>query len=556
MTLKLYNTRTRQKEIFEPLDSKSVRMYVCGPTVYDFAHIGNARPLIVFDVLFRLLKHLAQKGEWDRGKGETKVIYVRNITDVDDKINARATQEGISIRQLTERTAAQFHADAEALRCLPPTVEPRATEHIAEMISLTQQLIERGHAYAAEGHVLFDVASDPDYGSLANRSVEEMRAGARIEVAPYKRDPMDFVLWKPSSGDEPGWESPWGFGRPGWHLECSAMSEKYLGRVFDIHGGGIDLVFPHHENEVAQSTCAHGTKIMANIWMHNGHLQVEGQKMSKSLGNFITINDLRQKLPGEFIRFAMLMTHYRDPMNWTENRLNEAWQEWSGWVETLQDILSENLRAKLEVNTAVPIPDDLVREALLDDLNTPKVITRLRQLSREASSGDPIAADSFGLSLMWLGLYRFQFRNAYDYSGVSGTNVPPAFLSKYYETALRARAIVLNEYDYRTTDFRHRMQSRAEVEAKINRINPHMKQDGVKLLLGEHCDIELVPASEGTQFEDKVATLISNRLAARKAKDWKEADRIRGELAAMGIALKDAKNPATGEIETTWEIAR
>ena len=320
MTLKLYNTRTRRKDVFEPIDLKAVRMYVCGPTVYDFAHIGNARPVIVFDVLFRLLRHLY---------GPDHVTYVRNITDVDDKINARAAEEGIPIRELTERTAAQFHADVAALGALPPTIEPRATEHIPEMIALIQQLIERGHAYAAEGHVLFNVPSDPDYGELARRSTDEMRAGARVEVAPYKRDPMDFVLWKPSTGSEPGWESPWGYGRPGWHLECSAMSAKHLGNVFDIHGGGIDLLFPHHENEVAQSTCAHGTKIMANVWMHNGHLQVEGQKMSKSLGNFVTINELLTNWhgfgwPGDALRFNMLRTHYKEPLDWTLQGLDEA----------------------------------------------------------------------------------------------------------------------------------------------------------------------------------------------------------------------------------------
>ena len=322
MVLKLYNTRTRRKEVFEPLDPKAVRMYVCGPTVYDFAHIGNARPVIVFDVLFRLLRHVY---------GANRVTYVRNITDVDDKINARAAEEGVSIRELTGRTAAQFHADVAALGALPPTIEPRATEHIPEMIAMIQQLIERGHAYAAEGHVLFNVPSDPHYGELARRSTDEMRAGARVEIAPYKRDPMDFVLWKPSVGSEPGWDSPWGYGRPGWHLECSAMSEKHLGKVFDIHGGGIDLLFPHHENEVAQSTCAHGTEIMANVWMHNGHLQVEGQKMSKSLGNFVTIHDLlqtrnfgNQPWHGKVIRFAMLGAHYRQPMDWTVDRLAQA----------------------------------------------------------------------------------------------------------------------------------------------------------------------------------------------------------------------------------------
>jgi cysteinyl-tRNA synthetase len=281
--LMLYNTLTRRKEVFVPLDAQNVRMYVCGPTVYDYAHIGNARPVIVFDVLFRLLRQMY---------GDKHVTYVRNITDVDDKINARAAEEGVSIRELTERTAKQFHADIKALGVLPPTVEPRATDHIEEMKALIEALIANGNAYAAEGHVLFHVPSMPDYGRLSNRSLDEMEAGARVEVAPYKKDPMDFVLWKPSKPGEPSWPSPAGLaapGRPGWHIECSAMAEKHLGPVFDIHGGGIDLVFPHHENEIAQSRCAHKTAVMAKYWLHNGFLQVEGEKMSKSLGNFITI---------------------------------------------------------------------------------------------------------------------------------------------------------------------------------------------------------------------------------------------------------------------------
>ncbi|MEW5964776.1 MAG: cysteine--tRNA ligase, partial [Pseudomonadota bacterium] len=292
MSLTLYNTLTRRKEAFQPLDPANVRMYVCGPTVYDYAHIGNARPVIVFDVLFRLLRHVYGAGH---------VTYARNITDVDDKINARAAERypdmppEAAIRRLTEETAAQFHADIATLGVLPPTVEPRATEHIAEMKALIETLVARGHAYVAEGHVLFHVPSMADYGKLSGRSIEEMEAGARVEVAPYKKDPMDFVLWKPSKPGEPAWPSPCGIiepGRPGWHIECSAMSEKHLGPVFDIHGGGIDLAFPHHENEVAQSRCAHGTPVMAQVWMHNGFLQVEGEKMSKSLGNFITIHEL------------------------------------------------------------------------------------------------------------------------------------------------------------------------------------------------------------------------------------------------------------------------
>ncbi|MFT4078563.1 cysteine--tRNA ligase [Rhodomicrobium sp.] len=445
MKLKLYNTRTRRKEIFRPIDGKAVRMYVCGPTVYDFAHIGNARPVIVFDVLFRLLRHFY---------GAEHVIYARNITDVDDKINARAAAEGISIRELTEHTAAQFHADVAAIGALPPTIEPRATEHIAEMIALVERLVERGHAYAAEGHVLFNVPSDDDYGELSRRSVDDMRAGARVEVAPYKRDAMDFVLWKPSTGAEPGWESPWGFGRPGWHLECSAMAEKHLGTVFDIHGGGIDLLFPHHENELAQSTCAHDTEVMANYWVHNGHLQVEGQKMSKSLGNFITIRDLLKDWPGDVIRLNMLRTHYRQPMDWTAKGLAES------------DSLLRRWRAAIDEDGVVSdgdFDDSAFLDALADDLNTPLAISAIHQME----PGDKFRA----LDLLGLG-----------------------------EPAEDPRLKAVNEN---------------AIEARI-----------------------------------------TARLAARKSKDWAEADRIRNELAAMGVALKDAKNPATGEIETTWEIAR
>ena len=290
MELRLYDTLTREKRTFTPIDPARVRMYVCGPTVYDFAHIGNARPVIVFDVLFRLLRHVY---------GENHVTYVRNITDVDDKINARAAERGISIREVTEETYKNFKEDAAALGCLPPTAEPRATEHIGEMKGLIERLVKSGNAYVAEDHVLFHVASMKDYGRLSNRSLDEMIAGARVEVAPFKKDPMDFVLWKPSGPGEPAWPSPAGIkkaGRPGWHIECSAMSWKHLGETFDIHGGGIDLVFPHHENEIAQSRCAFQTPVMANFWMHNGFLQVEGEKMSKSLGNFVTIHDLLEGL--------------------------------------------------------------------------------------------------------------------------------------------------------------------------------------------------------------------------------------------------------------------
>ena len=354
MGMKLYNTLSRTKEDFVPIDAANVRMYVCGPTVYDFAHIGNARPLIVFDVLFRLLRHLY---------GADHVTYVRNITDVDDKIIARAGEgyAGLplneAIRKVTEKTETQFHADVAALGCLPPTVEPRATEHIEEMKAMIEELVAKGFAYIGEDHVLFRVSAMADYGRLSNRSLDEMVAGARVEVAPYKQDPMDFVLWKPSKPGEPAWPSPAGIatpGRPGWHLECSAMSDKWLWDAvkdrlspeghahpheFDIHGGGIDLVFPHHENEIAQSRCAHGTPLMARYWLHNGFLQVEGEKMSKSLGNFVTINELLatetfggRSWPGPVLRLAMLTTHYRQPIDWTVSALVDAeriLQDWS-----------------------------------------------------------------------------------------------------------------------------------------------------------------------------------------------------------------------------------
>src|ERR1700728_2298436 len=363
MDLKLYDTLSREKRVFKPIDPANVRMYVCGPTVYDCAHIGNARPVIVFDVLFRLLRHLY---------GGQHVTYVRNITDVDDKINARAAEEypGLplndAIRQVTEKTEQQFRKDVDALGCLPPTVQPRATEHIAEMRDLIDRLVGSGNAYVAEEHVLFFVPSMHDYGKLAKRTLEEMIEGARVEVAPYKRDPMDFVLWKPSKSNEPHWPSPAGIkthGRPGWHIECSAMSWKYLGEMFDIHGGGIDLVFPHHEDEIAQSRCAFHTPTMANYWMHNGFLQVESEKMSKSLGNFVTIHELLKDWhgvawPGMVIRFALLLTHYRQPLDFTEHALDEA---------------SMTLRSFHFFASAVPAqqPSEEFLEAMADDLNTP-----------------------------------------------------------------------------------------------------------------------------------------------------------------------------------------
>jgi cysteinyl-tRNA synthetase len=466
MDLKLYDTLTREKRPFVPLDPARVRMYVCGPTVYDFAHIGNARPVIVFDVLFRLLRHLY---------GADHVRYVRNITDVDDKINARAAERGIAIRELTEETYRNFKQDVAALGCLPPSVEPRATEHIEEMKVLIERLVASGHAYVAEEHALFSVPSMKDYGKLSKRSLDEMIAGARVDVAPYKRDPMDFVLWKPSKPGEPAWPSPSGIaapGRPGWHIECSAMSWKHLGETFDIHGGGIDLVFPHHENEIAQSRCAFHTAVMANVWMHNGFLQVEGEKMAKSEGNFITIRELLENWrgyawPGEALRFNMLRTHYRQPIDWTFDGLDESHKMLWNWYEDCKDI---------QGSRNVPEP---VLKALRDDLNTPAAITAMHELRRD---GD---LHSLASSLNFLGF-----------------------------SCEKSRLV-------RTVSLEATMQLGAS--------------------MGVHLD-----AIDHEMVDQKIA----ERTAAREAKNFKEADRIRDELATLGIVLKDSKDG------TTWEMAR
>jgi len=362
MSLYLYNTATRRKELFVPLDPKHIGMYVCGPTVYDRAHIGNARPVVVFDTLYRLLKRLYPS-----------VTYVRNITDVDDKINARAKEAGEPISALTARTTADYHADMGALNTLTPDVEPRATEHVPQMLALIEQLIKNGNAYVAEGHVLFSVSSMEDYGALSGRPMDEMIAGARVEVAPYKREPGDFVLWKPSESDQPGWDSPYGRGRPGWHLECSAMSREYLGLTFDIHGGGQDLIFPHHENERAQSVCANH-KPFARYWLHNGYLQVEGEKMSKSLGNFFTVNDLLATAPGEAIRLTLLSAHYHQPIDWTAEALKQS--------RAAMDRFYLALRAVEDVpaEAAKDLPADVLA-ALEDDLNTPLAISHLHELA-------------------------------------------------------------------------------------------------------------------------------------------------------------------------------
>lgn len=471
--LRLYNTLTRAKEDFVPIDPRNVRMYVCGPTVYDFAHIGNARPVIVFDVLFRLLRQLY---------GEKHVTYVRNITDVDDKINDRALRDfgaeitsgklslNEAIRRVTEKTADQFHKDVAMLGCLEPTVEPRATEFVepradgkADMISLIQRLIERGHAYVAAGEVLFDTASMPDYGQLSKRNLDEQQAGARVAVDAHKKSPQDFVLWKLSSPEEPGWDSPWGRGRPGWHIECSAMSAAYLGEVFDIHGGGLDLIFPHHENEIAQSRCAHGTETMAKVWMHNGFLQVEGQKMSKSLGNFYSINELLEtdifggrKWPGEVLRLAMLMTHYREPIDFSVRKLEEAENTLRKWKRA----------ADLAPAAAQQLPAAMV-DALSDDLATYAAFQVLTQLAGEAAEGNDAAA-SLKAALLFLGF-----------------------------------------------------------------------------------DVGAAKVDEG-----EIAKAIDRRLELIAAKNWTEADRIRDELLAQGVQLKDGKDPVTGERITTWEVKR
>ncbi len=460
-SIQFYDTLTRSKVDFAPDNPENVRMYVCGPTVYDRAHIGNARPIIVFDVVFRLLRQYY---------GAEHVTYARNITDVDDKINARASERGVSIQELTEQTIAEFHADITELGVLEPTVEPRATGHIEEMKAMCEELVAKDHAYVAEGHVLFSVSSMADYGQLSGRSTDELMAGARVDVAPYKRDPMDFVLWKPSKAGEPSWPSPCGIeqeGRPGWHIECSAMSARHLGKVFDIHGGGIDLVFPHHENEVAQSRSVHGTPRMAKVWMHNGFLQVEGEKMSKSLGNFITIREALDEAPGEANRLAMLATHYRQPINWTRKGVAEARRTLDHWYELTEGLPADG-----------PVCADVL-DALRDDLNTPKAIAALHELRSAAAKGARPAAACLKASAQLLGLLQ---------------------LTRADWLAWRPAAVELDE--------------------------------------------------------TRIGDLISLRLAARKAKDWPECDRIRDELMAMGIQLKDGKDPATGEPTTTWEVGR
>ncbi|MEQ5775237.1 cysteine--tRNA ligase [Thalassospira sp. NFXS8] len=359
--LRIYDSMTREKQVFVPIDDEDVRLYVCGPTVYDYAHVGNARPVVVFDTLVRLLRYLYPN-----------VTYVRNVTDIDDKINQRARDSGESISVITARTHQAYLDDMDALNADKPDIEPRATDHIPDMIAMCENLIEQGFAYAAEGHVLFAVSKYEQYGKLSRRNRDEMIAGARVEVAPYKKDPADFVLWKPSDDDTPGWDSPWGRGRPGWHIECSAMSTRYLGENFDIHGGGIDLVFPHHENEIAQSCCANHGSSYAKYWMHNGHLMVEGEKMSKSLGNFVTVHELLESWPGEAIRLAMMGTHYHQPINWTEENLRQA-------KEALDRFYTALRQTSYIIHEDADVPDGVLN-ALCDDLNTPLAIAEFHEL--------------------------------------------------------------------------------------------------------------------------------------------------------------------------------
>ena len=463
--IRLTNTRTRRKEDFRPIDADNVRLYLCGPTVYDRAHLGNARPVVVFDVLVRLLRHVY---------GADHVTYVRNFTDVDDKINATAlarqqagapgTLEDL-IRERTHETIGWYHADMDALGATRPDHEPRATDYIAQMIAMIEQLIAGGHAYARDGHVLFRVRSYKDYGKLSGRSVDDMIAGARVEVAPFKEDPMDFVLWKPSDQGLPGWDSPWGRGRPGWHIECSAMSYELLGDSFDIHAGGIDLQFPHHENEIAQSCCAHPHGQFARVWLHNEMLQVEGKKMSKSLGNFFTVRDLLDKrIPGEVIRFVLLSTHYRKPMDWTDDKARAAEDALWDWR-----VLTKGVEPASE-------PDPRVIEALADDLNTAGAISVLYTLKDDPAR--LLASARFlGLLLPGLGDWMTGDLAVIDSQSVPVKDVLAALTGKL--TDLRAAAMAAK--DFSAVDALKAALTEAGVEVR-------MSKTGVELIAGPRID--------------------------------------------------------------------
>jgi len=457
MTLKLYDTMAREKRPFVPADPDRVTMYVCGPTVYGYAHIGNFRPVVVFDTLFRVLRHIY---------GDQAVVYARNVTDVDDKINAKAEAEGVDIRVITDRYLAAYEGDAAALGALQPTLSPRATDHIDAMQAQIAALIERGSAYAAEGHVLFSIDSFPDYGELSGRPLDEMIAGARVEIAPYKRHPADFVLWKPSKPGEPVWDSPWGPGRPGWHIECSAMIEAQLGLPIDIHGGGIDLAFPHHENELAQGRCAHGLPTYARYWLHNGFLDMAGEKMSKSLGNVVVPHELLETTPGEVIRWALLSAHYRQPLDWNPELIEQSRKNLDYLYGVLQRVKG------LDVDEG-DVPAGFV-EALADDLNTPKAYAELFALA------------------------------------------------KALETARGEDKAV----------------AKADLLAAANLLG----------FLEADPDVWFAGGAD-EELKGKVEALLDARVAARATKDWAEADRIRGELDAMGVVVMDSPTGATWRLK-------
>ena len=440
MSLRLYNTLGRQKEAFIPLDKARIGIYACGPTVYDNIHVGNARPLVVFDVLVRLLRALYPQ-----------VTYVRNITDVDDKINQRALDKNISIDDLCSQTIERFHEDAEALFVKAPDIEPRATHHIEQMIDMINKLIAKGFAYEAEGHVLFAIDQMPDYGQLSRRTLDMMRAGARVEVAPYKKDAGDFVLWKPSEPSLPGWDSPWGRGRPGWHIECSAMTAAYLGEVFDIHAGGLDLIFPHHENEIAQSCCAHGTNHMAKYWVHNGYVTVDGEKMSKSVGNFTTVRDALAKHRGEAVRYALLNAHYRAPLDYSDGAVTEAKQA-----------LDRLYRAAGDAMPAETLPEAFL-DALQDDLNTPLALSILHELAKSANKGDSMAAGALKGCARMLGLL-----NHTQSEWLQGTDEQQELSETAIEAAIAARRQARIDKDF----------------AKADAIRDELAEQGVLLLDG------------------------------------------------------------------------
>ena len=467
----LYNTLTRQKERFTPLDPDNVRLYVCGPTVYDFAHVGNARPVVVFDTLFRLLR---------RTYGDAHVTYVRNITDVDDKIINAANDNKESIENVTTRTTKAFHDDMAALGALPPSIEPRATQHIAQMIAMIEKLIQAGHAYVAENHVLYSVATKTDYGKLSHRDRDEMIAGARVEIAPYKKDPADFVLWKPSTPEQPGWESPWGRGRPGWHIECSAMSEAHLGETFDIHGGGLDLVFPHHENEIAQSEGAHGDKPFVRYWVHNGYVTVNGEKMSKSLGNFFTVRQLLEEgYRGEAIRLTLLSAHYRQPLDFSKDALKNSKQTLDRFYTALREA------GDVEAQKGDAPPE--VVAALEDDLNTPLALSALHECATALNKAKHVTAKAALKSALLAG---------------------------------GAQLGLLQEDPERWRKGQH-----LRLPADPGRLE----------LNGSDANLRPNVAVEDKTIEAQIAS----RNAARQAKNFAEADRIRKELETMGVILED-----------------